>query len=267
MCSGRWPAGLLALASVVLLGACTTPSDDARVLQVVNQRGFGRPTQDANRQYYVGIGDGVVLRAPNYPEYNGVSERVRMDGVITLPHVGEVFINGLTPTEATEVVRLRYSELITDTSGMELNVTAIASKKWYLLPVLPPIPRAIPFQGDQLLLDVVAQSGEDMVLVDDDMILVVRGDPENPLIIQCDYDDIVEKGITRDNIPIRENDIVILEPSIVGWIGRFVNMLVAPLTPIQQLFSSANSIVSTTNSFGSQQYGNYNNNNNGFNQF
>jgi protein involved in polysaccharide export with SLBB domain len=67
------------------------------VLQVLNQRGFGRPTQDANRQYYVGIGDAIVIQDRIHPEYNGVQEIVRMDGVVTLPEVGEVYITGLSP--------------------------------------------------------------------------------------------------------------------------------------------------------------------------
>ena len=119
---------ILALAALALAGACATP-DDARVLQVLNQRGFGRPTQDANRQYYLGIGDQVVIRASGYPEYSGQSERIRMDGTVTLADVREVYLNGLTPEEATEAVRKRYEAFVTDPDSFTVEVSSINRKK------------------------------------------------------------------------------------------------------------------------------------------
>lgn len=249
----------------LLLGACVT-SDDARVLQVLNQRGFGRPTQDANRQYYIGIADSVVLRDTNgYKEYSGIVEQVRMDGTITLPDVGEVYVNGLTPTEATEVVRQRFDPIITDTSGMTLRVLSIRSKKYYITGVPPRKPRSVQFKGDTYLLDAMITAVVDENLIDTDNILVIRGDPENPLVISCDYDAIKSQGLTRDNIQIRENDIVFLEPSWIGYITWFVSALTAPIKPIQNLIFGVNNVITVGDSFGQGPVGFGNNNNNNFN--
>lgn len=263
------PLGLVLLGLACLLVGCVT-SDDARVLQVLNQRGFGRPTLDANRQYYLGIGDSVVVRAPGYKEYSGQSENIRMDGTVTLADVGEVYLNGLTPEEATEVVRQRYSLYVKDTDDFTVEVSKINSKKYYVSGVPPFKPRSLVFRGDTLLIDAVAQAVQDENLVDTDNIKVIRGDPENPLVISCDYDAIRSEGLTRDNILIRENDIIYLTPSWVGYITWFVSVLVSPLTPIQKLIQGANQIVSTSNSFGQfgGGFGNPNNPNfNNFNQF
>lgn len=250
------------------LPACVT-SDDARVLQVLNQRGFGRPTLDANRQYYLGIGDGIVVRAPGYKEYSGQSENIRMDGTVTLADVGEVYLNGLTPEEATEVVRQYYGVLLQDTDDFAVEVTKINSKKYYVSGVPPFNPRSLVFKGDTLLIDAVSSAVQDENLVDTDNIKVIRGDPENPLVISCDYDAIRSEGLTRDNILIRENDIIYLTPSWVGYIAWFVSVLVSPLKPIQQFVQGANQIVSTSQSFGQigPNNGQFNNNNNNFNQF
>ncbi len=260
--AGRLGACVVALVAGLCLPACQT-TDDARVLQVLNQRGFGRPTQDANRRYYIGIGDGVVLQSNIYRELNGVTEKVRMDGTITLPDVGEVYINGLTPDEATEVVRQRYGHLYTDTSNLLVRVSAITSKKFYITGAPPFSPRSIPFAGDTTLLDVVVGANIDENVVDTDAILVIRGDPENPLVITCDYDDIVQ-GFTRDNILIRENDIIYMTPSWLGYIKWGVSALLAPLQPIQQLVSGTNNIVSLADTFGQPRRGRggFNNNNN-----
>lgn len=260
------PWALVAL--LTLLGACRS-TDDARVLQVLNQRGFGRPTQDANRQYYLGIGDGVVVRATGYPEYSGQSENIRMDGTVTLADVGEVYLNGLTPEEATEAVAKRYEAYVTDTEAFVVQVTSINSKKYYVTGVPPFKPRVVPFKGDTLLIDALSGVIGDENLIDTDQVLVLRGDPENPLVIACDYDAVRFQGLTRDNILIRENDIIYLNPSWIGYITWFVSALLAPLTPLQQLISGSNNVVSTYDSFG--QFGgnnlNNNNNNNNFNNF
>ena len=255
------------LAAALLTGACSS-SDDARVLQVLNQRGFGRPTQDANRQYYIGVGDTVVMRDSSgiYKEYSGVVEPVRMDGTITLPDVGEVYVNGLTPTEASEVIRQRYDSIVQDSSGLTVRVTGIRSKKYYITGVPPRSPRSVIFKGDTYLLDAVIQAKIDENLVDTDNILVIRGDPENPLVISCDYNAIKTQGLTRDNIQIRENDIVYLEPSIVGYITWFVSALTAPLKPIQNLIFGVNNVITVSESFGQGGLvGQGNNNNNNFN--
>jgi protein involved in polysaccharide export with SLBB domain len=241
--------GLLAVLLAALLAGCQTP-DDARVLQVLNQRGFGRPTQDANRQYYVGIGDSIVVRDTIHPEYSGMSETVRMDGVVTLSDVGEVYVNGLSPDEVTEVIRLAYSRYVNDTSGISVRVTGIQSKRYYVSGLPPNKPRAMNFRGDELLVDALIKAAIDEIKVDTENILVLRGDPENPLVISCNYEDIIERGLTRDNILIRENDIIYLTPSIVGWMTYGVSVLVAPLTPIQSLIFGYNNIISVTDSFG-----------------
>ncbi len=248
---------------LLCLAGCTT-SEDARVLQVLNQRGFGRPTYDANRQYYVGIGDSVVVRDTMHIEYNGVSEQVRMDGVITLPDVGEVYVNGLTPEEMTQVVRLRYEEYVNDTSGLSVEVSLISSKRYYITGIPPRSPRSVDFRGDVTLLDALltAQMNEHLIATDE--IMVIRGDPEDPLEISCNYDAIKQRGFTRDNIQVRENDIIYLTPSWIGYVAYFVDALLAPLTPIQQFITGADRIVRTTDSFGQGNSGgnNYNNNNN-----
>ncbi len=238
----------LASAPAVLAGCRST--DDARVLQVLNQRGFGRPTQDANRQYYVGIGDSIVIDDTIHTEYRGQQESVRMDGVITLRDVGEVYVNGLSPEEVSEVVRLAYSRIVNSTDGISARVVGTQSKKYYVSG-LPPYPaRTFTFSGDLLLNDAVIRSGYNATLVDSSRILVIRADPENPLVIECDFDAIMQEGLSRDNIQIRENDIIYLTPSIVGWITAGVAKLVAPLTPIQQLIFGYNNIISVTDSFG-----------------
>lgn len=233
-----------------VLAGCSATADDARVLQTLNQRGFGRTTLDANRQYYIGIGDSLVLRDINHAEYNNIGERVRMDGTITLPQVGEVYVNGLTPAEASEVVQLRYSDFVKDVSGMEINVQSITSKFFYVVTVEQKKARRVAFTGDILLVDAMERSQFDPLLTNTGSVRVIRGDPENPLVIACDYDQIIERGYTRDNIQIRENDVIYLTPSPIGYVTKAVQVLLAPLKPLQQFIQGLNNTIAISESFG-----------------
>jgi hypothetical protein len=96
----------------------------------------------------------------------------------------------------------------------------------------------------------MVRSLADERLVDLEEILVMRGDPENPLIITCNYEDVVRRGLTRDNILIRENDVIWLSPSIAGYIAWGVDMLLAPLEPIKEFVFGTSSVIAVTDSFG-----------------
>ena len=250
-CRARWALALLA---ALAAPACRS-SDDARVLQVLNQRGFGRPTQDANRQYYVGIGDRLSVQSTTYPEYHGQMEQVRMDGVITLADVNEVYVNGLSPDEVTQAVRKAYDAYLTDTTGINVRIMGTQSKRYYISQLPPAFPKQVTFMGDELLVDAMIKARPDQGLIDTEEILVIRGDPEHPLVIVCNYEDIVQEGLTRDNIQIRENDLIYLTPSVIGWITYGVYLLTLPLKPIANLFTTANQIVSMSESFGEGTYG------------
>lgn len=246
----RLTAAAVASLLLGLLAACSATADDARVLQTLNQRGFGRTTLDANRQYYIGIGDSLVLRDINHAEYNNIAERVRMDGTITLPQVGEVYVNGLTPAEASEVVQLRYSDFVKDVSGMEVNVQQITSKYFYVVTVQKRLARRVAFTGDILLIDAMERSLFDPIQTNTSSVKVIRGDPENPLVLTCDYDEIIERGYTRDNILIRENDVIYLTPSLIGRVTGVIQILLAPLKPLQQFIQGLNNTIAITESFG-----------------
>jgi hypothetical protein len=153
---------------------------------------------------------------------------------------------------------------VLDTDGISIEVTAIQSKRYYIARLPPNDPLAVEFRGDITLLDALLQATIDEILVDTDEILVIRGDPENPLIITCNYDDITRRGLTRDNIRIVENDIIYLTPSVVGWITYGVAVLISPIKPIRDLLLGSSQIVASSESFGQSTgrgYGNNNNNN------
>lgn len=258
----RTPVLLLVLAAM----CCSCRSyDDARILQTLNQRGFGRKyVGDSNEVLTVGINDSVQVSCPTDAELNG-AYKVRMDGVIDVALIGEVFVAGFAPAEIAETLKQRYSDYYTD---LELFVfpSEIRSKRFFMRGEVTPGEKL--FEGDTTVWDAVAKFQLPLT-ADLDDIYVIRSDPKHPLIIPVDLRKMLEHGDSSDNVLVREDDIIVVNPNFAGIVRNFVQILLAPIQPVTQLFSSLRSTKTNYESLvedtggGSGQFGL----NNGFNQY
>jgi protein involved in polysaccharide export with SLBB domain len=237
---------------VLSLAGCLT-SDDARVLQVLNERGFGRRySGNANEVFYYGIGDSIKVKDKFNPELRGVF-KIAMDGTVNFPQLGETYVAGLTSKEIAAMLTSRFQHYY---KYVQIEVTPgrVMSKKIYihLDTDLHYIRR---FTGDMTLFDVIQSVRYDRILVDLGNVRVIRADPVHPLVIYCDMDSMIHGGNSRDNILIKEDDIIFFTPSIIGRFRNLTKMLVAPLTPLVQLFTAINRIDYMYNTFGDVRYG------------
>lgn len=233
---------------------CKT-SDDARILQLLNERGFGRKyTGNANEQFYFGVGDTIAFADSINPEIAG-SVRIRMDGTVTFPQLGETYVAGLTSHEIEAMLSRRmghYYKMV----DITVQPGAVQSK-WIYIQLDTDKHIRMPFQGDQTLYDVMQKTKYDSILVDMDDIRVIRSDPAHPLVIHCDIHDMIHYGESRDNILLKEDDIIYFTPSLIGYLTIFVRTLLAPLDPIANLFNRVQYIDRTIETFD-EGY-NYNN--------
>ncbi len=233
---------------LLLLGAfpaCRT-FDDARVLQALNQRGFGRKyVGDANEVLTVGIGDSFLIGDVNNPDITG-NFTVRLDGVVTVPLIGEVFVAGFTTDEIASALEIRYREYFTNPQ-IQVQLVAVTSKRFFLR-------GEVLAQGERILTkdttvwDAVMGTGVP-ITADISDIYVIRSDPRYPLMIPVDLGKMLRYGDSTDNILIREDDIVVVRPNFAGWIRRGVAILLAPITPLTQLAVSVRNLDTIYQSF------------------
>ncbi len=223
-------AALLAAAAA----GCTT-TDDARTQQLLNQRGFGnRYVGDSNEQYYLGIGDAIMVVDQEHPEFNE-GYVIRSDGVISVANVGEVFVAGLTIPDCQEMLKARLREYNT-TADPHVELRFPRSKAYFVDGLIGAygfaLPRAqrVPFNGDVTIYSALIQAPPSALLAASDRIKLVRADPYHPLVIEFDYDAMREGGWSKNNVEVRENDIIYVPPNIFGHITIFTQKLFAPLT-------------------------------------
>ena len=223
-------------------------TDDARVLQLLNERGFGRKyTGNANEVFYYGVGDSLQY-SDEYNEDLSGNVTIRMDGTAMFPLIGETYIAGLTSREIASMLNLRlghYYKFV----NIQVSPSQITSKRIFIqLDTDRHYMRE--FQGDQTLYDVIMDVNYDSIDVDLDNVKVIRSDPVNPLVIYCDMDDMIYNGNSRDNILIKEDDIIYFTPSWVGYLKRFVKTLLSPVQPVAQLFLGVQQIDYSIETFG-----------------
>ena len=236
----------LALSLAFSTTGCVT-TDDARVQQLLNQRGFGaRYVGDTNEQYYLGIGDMFTVMDSQHVEFNDTL-RVRPDGVIDAKSVGEIFVAGLTIPDVEETLTRRYREFNT-TAQIEVQLIASTSK-WYYVDGEVAAGGRKPFEGDTTLFKAVFDSAPTL-LSDDDAVELIRADPYHPLVVAFDYDDMLEGGWALANVEVRENDIVFVPPNFFGYLTNFAIMLFSPIAVVTSALYSTNSLIYSIDTFG-----------------
>lgn len=244
---------LAAFAGLMLFGStgCKV-TDDARVLQLLNERGFGRAASgNCNETFYFGIGDSIKMKDKFNPELKGLY-KIRMDGTVDFPQIGETYVAGFTAKELASMLNMRYGHYYKYVA-VTIEPTRITSKK-YFVHLDTDKSYMKPFKGGQTLYDILMTIRYNSIDVDLSNVKVIRSDPVHPLVIYCDMDAMINDGDSRDNILIKEDDIIYMTPSLIGYFKRFVKMLVSPLQPLTNLVNSVNRIDILMDTFGDPYY-------------
>ncbi|NLX07866.1 MAG: hypothetical protein GXY33_22220 [Phycisphaerae bacterium] len=179
-------------------------------------------------------------------EIDQVRQKVRPDGKISLPLVGEVFVAGRTLQEIGHEVAWaakRYYQRV----DVTVYVEQYNSQRIY---VFGQVSRAgpLPWTGADTLLDVLAQAQPNN-LAWPEKIKVVRGAPPKrggylpggqddsgelagELIINLK--DMIEKGDMSHNILLWPDDVVYVPPSPTAAVGLTLQQVLFPLYPVIQ---------------------------------
>lgn len=237
-------SALLCLVALAL-PACRS-FDESRVLQSLNQRGFGRKyVGDANELLTLGINDSFAITDPTNPDIFG-TYRIVLDGTVHDDLIGDVFVAGFTTQEIAQAFNLRFSEYFNE-PDIRVKAGPILSKRFY-------VRGETTVRGEQRLIrdttvwDALMTGGTPPTadLAD---IRVIRADPRHPLIIPVDLQKMIEYGDSSDNILIREDDIIVVRPNLAGLVRDAVAMILTPVQPLLILAISFRNIKTITESF------------------
>ncbi|HET6203791.1 MAG TPA: polysaccharide biosynthesis/export family protein [Planctomycetota bacterium] len=214
----------------LLAGGCSS-LEDKRIFQYLNRSGFGqRYHGNASEENFAAVGDAVTVTDSVNPEYLTLPpQQVDIDGTIDMPEVGNVHVAGLTAGEIESLLTALYRPYFEDLR-VRVRIRTLAKSFYVFGEVAREGPH--PFPGDVTLLEAVLRSAPNRVTANLARVRLVRGDPVDPLVVVVDLERLLRTGDTTYNLRLRENDIVIVPPTVIGAIGNALTQLVYPVTQI-----------------------------------
>ncbi len=255
-----WLHALL-VAIALLAGACSSTAPDKRVLQYLNDKGFGnRYTGNAEDQNYVTIGDTIQISDAFNAEINQ-TVRIEVDGTVVLNEIGEVHVAGQTRAELEAFLTQKYAPYFAQLK-LEVRIQT-AGKVYYIFGEVAGQGRK-QFPGDLTVFDAVMDANPDPQTANLARTRVIRADPRDPLVIPVNISAMLDgNGDSTDNIQLRERDIIYVPPTMIAELGYFLADLMFPITNVLRNIASSIWIING-GGFGGRGFRNTNNNQNGF---
>lgn len=197
-------------------------------------------------EYRVGIPDSMQISAPQVLEIDQVTQTIRPDGKISLRLLGPVKVVGMTEKEIaaklTNLLEPYYEE-----PKVQVRVVAYRSKKIYLSGLIgnggnnnsggtmtnSEQWRSIPYTGRDTVLDVLAQTNLSF-LAWESKIKVIRSSPysDERREISVDVAHMIRTGDTSRNVLLQPNDILVVPPTPLGWVGLRVQEFMFTFNPL-----------------------------------
>jgi protein involved in polysaccharide export with SLBB domain len=223
-------AWLLFALVVCVLGGCRSTRPDKRLLQYLNDSGFGnRYTGNSEEQNYVTIGDAISITDAYQQDLN-VVETVDIDGTIVLPEIGAVHVAGLTRSDLEAFLLQKYSPYF-EQLNIEVRIQSTTGKFYFVVGEVE-MEGVQPFPGDLTVFQAVMKARVKTRSANLGRVRVIRADPRDPQIIYVNVSDIISRGDSTFNVLIQERDIIYVPPTVLAQLGYFISDLIFPITQV-----------------------------------
>jgi len=159
-----------------------------------------------NAEYLFGVGDIIEIQVWNEKDLSRTL-RVRLDGRISLPLIGEIEAAGKSPRELSAQIEERYAKTIASPS-----VTAIlnqSNQRYYVLGQVKQ-PGEFPLDAHLTVLQALARSGGFLEWAKPANIVVIRGAGGKEQVIPFDYEAITKKKDQSQNLPLAPGDTIVV---------------------------------------------------------
>jgi len=258
LCLALWTG--LAPCLLGLTGCVTVGSTDKRILQQLNQEGFGkRYIGNAQEQNYVTIGDTIQYVDLYNTDVRGTVE-VEIDGTILLDQAGAVFVAGMTRSELESFMTQKLSPYYKETD-VQVKIRTGGSRAYYVWGEVQAPGRKV-FLGDQTVFEAVLAAGPEPYTANLGRVRLIRADPRDPLVIPIDVSAMWKTGDSTYNVGIQEYDIIYVPPTVLKQIANLISAIIVPVvTPLRSILQT---IFYVDNYNNSNRFGRNNRNNNNF---
>jgi len=231
-----------AMVSLLTLGGCSVPhyTDYDAFMKTPRPIVGGKP-------YVIEPPDSIRITAPNAPEINNYGARLRPDGFITMPLLGEMFAAGKTPKQLGAEIEeqiLRYYQDVT----VQVEITGFNSKEYYVAGELSGGVQR--YTGtDTVLNSVIGRIGRTAW---PEKMIVIRPNEQGELIrrMSVNMKEMIEKGDLQYNAVLEEGDIIFMPINPVAAVGVVIQNLLAPIDPALRVVSTPSRVGTSVDNAG-----------------
>ncbi len=161
--------------------------------------------------------------------------KVRPDGGVALPIVGDIRVAGRTPGEVDSLLTTAYATYFKDPE-VTVNVVDFAPPTVYVLGMVR-IPNEVELKPGMTVLQAVASVGGPVEGADLGSVVVLRRLSETKAYAQrVDLDAVLSGKVRSWQLVLTPQDIIYVPPTFVTKLDRFVDHFFTKLTPIPVLY-------------------------------
>src|SRR5208337_1692882 len=145
------------------------------------------PKDKTADSYIVGIADSLFISVWKEPDFTGPVV-VRPDGIITLPVVGDLHVEGMTTKQVQDLLTEKLKPIVTEPQVTVIvrDISSIRSRKVYLVGKVGH-PGTISLTGHETVLQILAEAGGPTQFAKPQKIYVLRTIGDHQKRIQFDY--------------------------------------------------------------------------------
>jgi polysaccharide export outer membrane protein len=161
----------------------------------------------AGNTYLIGLGDILEVQVWNEPDLSRTMS-VRLDGVISLPLVGEVVAVARSIPDLTKLLEKKFGELVEEPTVTVILVES-RSRRYYLIGQVGQ-PGEFPMDYPISLLQAIARAGGFSEWAKKDEVVVFRRHADKEQVLHFDYDSFVKGRNLKQNILVEPGDTIVV---------------------------------------------------------
>jgi polysaccharide export outer membrane protein len=163
------------------------------------------------QEYVVGEGDLLKITVYDHADLT-TTVRIGGDGKVTVPLIGEVYVNGMTTTQVEKEIARLLADGYIKNPYISVFISEYKSKKLTVLGEFTK-PGLLELRGDSTLLEVISNAGGITVNAGDTLYIqrkILKGgnpsDAKTEITITVDLKKLLEEGDVSVNLPVQDGD-------------------------------------------------------------
>jgi len=230
-------SALVSMAFLLCVGCSGTQYTDIEAA-ILASSNVERRLEKINGRYKLGATDNINVIVTNAQDLSG-QHNIRPDGNITLQLIGDIYIEGITPMQAADVLTKALRVYIRE-ADVTVRVTGFNSKKYFMFGETSGQGQQT-FDGDVTVLSAFGRSRGVTTRAAWDRIRLVRATATTRQIFKINLADIVKDGRWETNVQLKANDIVYVPPTYLARVGYVIDSVLFPFRSIFSAMATFNS--------------------------